>query len=266
MNTANTATDASAVIDGIVAKLRAEYAPLGIVLFGSRAEGRARPDSDIDLLIIMDLPAPKHPIDRIREVQRLLYDARCGIPVDVIVSTPQEFERRLAIGDHFYQDIVRSGVPVYPKSLKLRNKHMNPDNSPYVQEWVARAERDWRLASLLLDEEEPEGAGYHLQQSLEKLLKAYLIARDWRLERTHNLVDLLEEAAAYDAALGDYCGTCTDAATYYYWDRYPQQEPPPDEVAHRADIHDTFAQAAELRARLLDGLTDAQRGAANGSQ
>ena len=266
-NTANTATDASAVIDGIVAKLRAEYAPLGIVLFGSRAEGRARPDSDIDLLIIMDLPAPKHPIDRIREVQRLLYDARCGIPVDVIVSTPQEFERRLAIGDHFYQDIVRSGVPVYPKSLKLRNKHMNPDNSPYVQEWVARAERDCHKARILLDKAaDKSGAGYYIHQSIEKSLKAYLIARGWRLQRTHILVDLLEEAELHDALLGDYHATCVDAATYYYWDRYPQQEPPPDEVAHRADIHDTFAQAAELRARLLDGLTDAQRGAANGSQ
>ena len=262
----NNHADASAVIDGIVAKLRAEYAPLGIVLFGSRAEGRARPDSDIDLLIIMDLPAPKHPIDRIREVQLLLRDARRGIPLDVIVSTPQEFERRLAIGDHFYQDIVRIGVPVYPKSLKLRNKHMNPDNSQYVREWVARAERDWRMASLLLDGDLPEGAGYHLQQSLEKLLKAYLIARGWRLERTHILAELLEEAELHDALLGDYSATCVDAATYYYWDRYPQQDPPPDEVAHRANIHDTFAQATELRARLLDGLTDAQRGASNGGQ
>ena len=262
----NNHADASAVIDGIVAKLRSEYAPLGIVLFGSRAEGRARPDSDIDLLIIMDLPAPKHPIDRIREVQLLLRDARNGIPLDVIVSTPQEFERRLAIGDHFYQDIVRSGVPVYPKSMKLRNKHMNPDNSPYVQEWIANSERDYQRARLMLDYDDAEGAGYFLQQSLEKLLKAYLIARGWRLERTHNLVELLEEAELHDALLGAYSATCVDAATYYYWDRYPQQDPPPDEVAHRANIHDTFAQAAELRARLLDGLTDAQRGASSGGQ
>lgn len=263
----NNHADASAVSDGIVAKLRAEYAPLGIVLFGSRAEGRARPDSDIDLLIIMDLPAPKHPIDRIREVQLLLHDARRGIPLDVIVSTPQEFERRLAIGDHFYQDIVRSGVPVYPKSMKLRNKHMNPDNSPYVQEWVARAERDCRTARILLDKAaDKSGAGYYIHRSIEKSLKAYLIAKGWRLQRTHNLVDLLEEAELHDALLGDYSATCVDAATYYYWDRYPQQDPPPDEVARRANIHDTFAQAAELRARLLGGLTDAQRGAANGGQ
>lgn len=262
----NNHADASAVIDGIVAKLRAEYAPLGIVLFGSRAEGRARPDSDIDLLIIMDLPAPKHPIDRIREVQLLLRDARRGIPLDVIISTPQEFERRLAIGDHFYQDIVRSGVPVYPKSMKLRNKHMNPDNSRYVHEWVANSDRDYDRARRMLNDDDAEGAGYYIQQSLEKLLKAYLIARGWRLERTHNLVELLEEAELHDALLGDYSATCVDAATYYYWDRYPQQDPPPDEVAHRANIHDTFAQAAELRARLLDGLTDEQRGASSGGQ
>ena len=262
----NNHADASAVIDGIVAKLRAEYAPLGIVLFGSRAEGKARPDSDIDLLIIMDLPAPKHPIDRIREVQLLLREARRGIPLDVIISTPQEFERRLAIGDHFYQDIVRSGVPVYPKSMKLRNKHMNPDNSRYVHEWVANSDRDYDRARRMLNDDDAEGAGYYIQQSLEKLLKAYLIARGWRLERTHNLVELLEEAELHDAVLGDYSATCVDAATYYYWDRYPQQDPPPDEVAHRANIHDTFAQAAELRARLLGGLTDAQRGAASGGQ
>lgn len=258
--------DASAVIDGIVAKLRAEYAPVGIVLFGSRAEGRARPDSDIDLLIIMDLPAPKHPIDRIREVQRLLLDARDGMALDVVVSTPQEFERRLAIGDHFYQDIVRRGVPVYPKSLKLRNKHMNPDNSPYVREWIVNSDRDYERARRMLDYDDAEGAGYYIQQSLEKLLKAYLIARGWRLRRTHNLVEMLAEAAIHDAALGDYHATCVDAATYYYWDRYPQQDPPPDEVAQRADIHDTFGQAAELRARLLGGLTEAQRGGGGGGQ
>jgi predicted nucleotidyltransferase len=62
--------------------------PRKIVLFGSRAEGTARKDSDYDLLVVMELDDPAGP--RSVPVQRLLQGL--PVPFDVIVYTPEEWE------------------------------------------------------------------------------------------------------------------------------------------------------------------------------
>ena len=41
------------LVRAVVEQVVAEAAPLRVVLFGSRATGTARPDSDIDLLVVM---------------------------------------------------------------------------------------------------------------------------------------------------------------------------------------------------------------------
>jgi predicted nucleotidyltransferase len=61
--------------------------PRVVILFGSRAAGGARPDSDYDLLVVMDVPDPAGP--RSVPVRRLLRGL--GVPFDVIVYTPEEW-------------------------------------------------------------------------------------------------------------------------------------------------------------------------------
>lgn len=62
------------------------------MLFGSRATGEARADSDYDLVVIWDTPLT--PYQRCAEVQRRLLGL--GVAVDAIVYTPKEWEEKSA--------------------------------------------------------------------------------------------------------------------------------------------------------------------------
>jgi predicted nucleotidyltransferase len=64
-------------------------APLEVWLFGSRAEGRARPDSDYDLLVVLPDDAPASAFDPVR-AWRIGYDVR--VPADTIPCTRSEFD------------------------------------------------------------------------------------------------------------------------------------------------------------------------------
>ena len=60
-----------------------------LVAFGSRARGDARADSDLDLMVVL---ANKGSLgDRAWEVRRRLLDIL--VPVDLIIYTPEEFEK-----------------------------------------------------------------------------------------------------------------------------------------------------------------------------
>jgi predicted nucleotidyltransferase len=79
-------------IQEMVRRIVEGFDPDKIILFGSRARGDAGPDSDVDLLVIMNTESkPRSEI-----AIRVALDAM-GIPKDVIVITPDEFERRKTI-------------------------------------------------------------------------------------------------------------------------------------------------------------------------
>ena len=95
------------IIQKILAKLVAEYAPKKVILFGSYAHGNPDSDSDLDLLIIKD--TPDRFIDRWVTVQRILTGTHHSFPVETLVLTPQEITRRLDIGDQFIGGILKNG-------------------------------------------------------------------------------------------------------------------------------------------------------------
>ncbi len=67
----------------------AELGPVAVWLFGSRAEGRARPDSDYDLLVVLpdDAPSASFDLMRLWELGR-----RAGLAADVIPCTASDFD------------------------------------------------------------------------------------------------------------------------------------------------------------------------------
>lgn len=83
--------------------------PRKVILFGSYASGRATGESDVDLLVIM--PSRQRPAARAAVVSRLL-DPR-PFAVDILVRTPQEVARRLAMGDNFMEEILQHGKVLY---------------------------------------------------------------------------------------------------------------------------------------------------------
>ena len=88
-----------------------EIRPQKIILFGSFTRGKATKDSDFDLLIVKKTKRDKHKIQI--SLGRLLFGK--GIPVDTLIYTPEEIQKRLKLGDFFIRNIIEKGKVLYEK-------------------------------------------------------------------------------------------------------------------------------------------------------
>jgi HEPN domain-containing protein len=103
--------------------------------------------------------------------------------------------------------------------------------------WLPYARRDWRRAWLLFREHDPDGAGIHLQQSVEKYLKGWLLDRGWVLRKTHEVDRLLDDAAGHDPSVQGFRSRCERLSSNYLIERYPVPSPDgPDEAQITTDI------------------------------
>ena len=98
---------------------------------------------------------------------------------------------------------------------------MQPPESSYPADWLLIAEQDWKRVERLLAEDDPQLAGFCLQQAVEKFLKAFLLTREWQLRRIHNLDALLDDAISYDASLEEFRDVCQKITAFYVVERYP---------------------------------------------
>jgi len=94
-------------------------------------------------------------------------------------------------------------------------------NSLIIEEWKRIAKKDWKRVKRQLDDGDAEAAGYFLQQSLEKYLKAFLLQHGWKLRKIHALHDLLNDATAYNPDLEKFRKLCERVSGYYFVERYP---------------------------------------------
>ena len=101
----------SETLPAAVERIARALRPDKIILFGSYAYGTPTPDSDVDLLVVMETDAPDK--ERYLSVCRLLRPR--PFPVDILVRTPQEVERALAKGDFFIGEIVTQGKVLYER-------------------------------------------------------------------------------------------------------------------------------------------------------
>lgn len=79
------------ILDNIVSRLRQDYEPEQIILFGSYAYGNPTDESDLDLLIVKDTCEPI--LARWMRVRKLVSDLRKGVAFSPIVVTPSELEK-----------------------------------------------------------------------------------------------------------------------------------------------------------------------------
>jgi len=107
----NGGQQARKIILGIVEKIKKDYQPEKIILFGSYAHGLPDRDSDIDMLIIKD--TKERLIDRMVAVSRIVSDPEMLIPFEPIVLTPDELSQRLKTGDQFIKGILEKGEPLH---------------------------------------------------------------------------------------------------------------------------------------------------------
>ena len=100
------AEDVDRRVREVVDRIVSEFSPSKVLLFGSRARGDARPDSDVDLVVVWKDESP--PRNRAAFVRLAL--GRVGFPMDLAVVTPSEFERLSQRKGHIFHAAVREGV------------------------------------------------------------------------------------------------------------------------------------------------------------
>ncbi len=96
------------IIQEMISRIARHFRPRQIILFGSYAYGKPRPESDVDLLIVMDTP--------LRETEQALQIRQYINPlfgVDFLVYKPARLKERLQLGDSFLKEITEKGVVMY---------------------------------------------------------------------------------------------------------------------------------------------------------
>ena len=99
------------LLQSIATRITEAIHPQKIILFGSWARGEGGSHSDVDLLIIQesDLPRPQ----RYAIVRRLFWGM--GIPMDILVYTPEEFERYQSVPGSLTHTVAHEGRVLYAR-------------------------------------------------------------------------------------------------------------------------------------------------------
>ncbi len=97
-------------IDSAVRQIIEQFDPQRIILFGSYAYGRPRPESDVDLLVVMDTSLKES-----EQAARICQAIEYHFGLDLIVRTPTKLSQRLALGDPFLQEAVNKGKVLYER-------------------------------------------------------------------------------------------------------------------------------------------------------
>jgi uncharacterized protein len=100
------------LIGEAVRRIVSQFDPERVILIGSHATGTARPESDIDLVVVMPVTGSRH--KKIVEIGVSLHGI--GAAVDVYVTTPEEYAWR--------KDV--PGTIEYPSALEGRVLYARP--------------------------------------------------------------------------------------------------------------------------------------------
>lgn len=125
-----------------------------------------------------------------------------------------------------------------------------PPKPAEVRRWLDKALNDWSAARRLFapGARGLDTVGFHCQQAVEKLLKAYLLANDVEFEKTHDLHRLLRQCAACDTAFETFRTTVPPLTLYEIAFRYPgPAEPERGQVAQALAVVDRMWQFVTAR-------------------
>ena len=198
-----------------------KYGARLIVFHGSRHFGDPYPDSDIDLLVVKDTD-DQDPQKRAGEAEALLAGIGAPVPFDVQVWTPDEVRWGLSEGQTYVGVAFFNGKFLYGKGTDFMTAK---DYFFDIRFWLEEARRHFDQGNMSLEREYEIGAMDELFQSTERYLKAFLLTKNIRVEMTHSLSGLLDQAVKYQPSWESLRKTLEVA---YEWGRachYPPRSP-----------------------------------------
>jgi len=98
-------------IQALADRIAEAFRPERIILFGSHASGTPGPYSDVDLLVVVPFGDKSWDM-----AARIRGRVRPRFPLDLIVRSPGQLRRRLAMGDVFLREVTRHGKVLYEAS------------------------------------------------------------------------------------------------------------------------------------------------------
>lgn len=95
-------------IQELAEQIGRKFHPEKVILYGSYANGVAKPDSDIDLFVIAE-----HTSKNWRLAAIIRQALSSIVAIDLLVRTPQQVRQRLEMNDLFIKDIIQKGQVLY---------------------------------------------------------------------------------------------------------------------------------------------------------
>jgi len=90
-----------------------QFNPERIILFGSYAYGQPDNDSDVDMLVVLRFKGK--PVRKAIEIRN---SVNAGLPLDLIVRTPEQVAERVSQNDWFMREILERGRTLYETNHK----------------------------------------------------------------------------------------------------------------------------------------------------
>ena len=251
--------------DRAVAVARAVYdavRPEKVILFGSRARGDYRADSDIDLLVISDVPSNARYMkaqSAAREAAHRIYGDYFGAD---LVWMPREKYVACRNGvNHLASQAARDGVDMNGEKEEYEPNVERPFDWPDIRQRVINADRELIIMEALIAASAPqEGIGFHAQQTLENILKGWISAFGAEYGNTHDLGKLIgiirDESQEYDTPAGEELLWLTQYAVEYRYEGAVLVMDDPIEVYFAID---RVVSAVEVRIKALTGMDELPR-------
>jgi uncharacterized protein len=98
----------TAFIKRLCRRIAEAFQPDKIILFGSRAYGKPRLDSDIDLLVVMPYEGSSR-----AQAARISRHLDILVSLDLLVRTADEVRERIGMEDDFMREIIERGKVMY---------------------------------------------------------------------------------------------------------------------------------------------------------
>ena len=180
-----------------VAVARAVYEavrPESVILFGSRARGDYREDSDIDLMVICDGDMSNEDFIKAQKAAtravRNIYRRRHG--VDLLPMDKGEYLRCRGGINHVAAQAARDGVDMNGDKEEYEPDAEQSFDWEDVRQRVINADRNLRdVGAMVASGVSQEAIGFHAQQALENILKGWISAIGGSYENTHDLDTLM---------------------------------------------------------------------------